>query len=95
METIYNSLKGSALIKRDSMEIELAIDLIKFTNLQNIFYDSKSGKSFITLAPGPNIIKLFTDKLLNTSLIFVGKTIAYPSDSLLGWLLTLAIIIKL
>ncbi len=40
MKTIYNSLKGSALIKRDSIVIELAFGLIKFSNLQNIFSDT-------------------------------------------------------
>ncbi len=40
METIYNSLKGSALIKHDSIIIDLAFGVIKFTNLQNISSDS-------------------------------------------------------
>jgi hypothetical protein len=39
MEATYSSLKGSALFKRDSIVIELAFGLIKFTNLQNIVSD--------------------------------------------------------
>jgi len=39
MDNYLQQLKGINLIKRDSVEIELAFDLIKFTNLQNIFSD--------------------------------------------------------
>ncbi len=39
MENYLQQFKGISLIKRDSFEIELASDLIKFTNLQNIFSD--------------------------------------------------------
>ncbi len=49
METINNSLKGSALIKRDLIKIELSFDLNKFTNLQKIFSDSKdTRKKFLS-----------------------------------------------
>jgi hypothetical protein len=34
MENYLQQFKGISLIKRDSFEIELASDLIKFTNLQ-------------------------------------------------------------
>ncbi len=40
MENFLQQFKGTSLIKRDSIEIELAFDLIQFTNLQNIFSDT-------------------------------------------------------
>ncbi len=60
MEIIYNSLKGSALIKCDSIMIELAFSLIKFTNLQNIFSDNKKARqnSHDCKEPGPVLTPL-------------------------------------
>jgi hypothetical protein len=40
MENFLQQFEGTSLIKRDSIEIELVFDLIKFTILQNIFSDT-------------------------------------------------------
>jgi hypothetical protein len=46
MESYLQQFEGISLIKRDTNEIELACDLIKFTNLQNTFSDI-TKRSFV------------------------------------------------